>query len=216
MDALLKMNAEKEEFYTLYADWLERKGCRPFTVYQFLKKTEFEEADFYGHFRTIGELERMYWQEQFAAVRAALSADPVYAAYSVREKLLAFYFTLIEHLRERRLLIRGILEKRGPLRLWPSALRYFRQYFLSFARELVEEGLTSGEIADRPFITDRYPDALSFQLLFVLRFWSKDASEELQDTDAAIEKAVRFLFDLLESNSIDSFFDLSRFLVQHR
>lgn len=210
------MNPDKEVFYTLYADWMERKGSRPFTVYQFLKKTDFGEEDFYGQFRTIGEMERAYWQEQFSAVRAALSADPVYASYSVREKLLAFYFTLIEHLRERRPLVRTILEKRGPLRLWPPALKSFRQLFVSFAGELVEEGLTSGEIADRPFITGRYPEALSLQLLFVLRFWSRDKSEELQDTDAAIEKTVRFSFDLLESNSIDSFFDLSRFLVQHR
>jgi hypothetical protein len=50
------------------------------------------------------------------------------------------------------------------------------------------------------------------QALFVLRYWTKDDSNQFEMTDAAIEKAVNLSFQLISTNTIDSLLDFGKFM----
>jgi hypothetical protein len=80
---------------------------------------------------------------------------------------------------------------------------------------LVLEGISSEEIANRQLIVDKYKYMMWIQPVSIFKFWVRDGSENFEDTDALIEKAVNFSFDLMRSNGMDSFFDLAKFHIQH-
>ena len=79
----------------------------------------------------------------------------------------------------------------------------FKDAFLDYARDLLAEGRESKEVEPRPFVTDRYPNALWAQTLFVLDFWVRDISKNFEKTDTAIEKAVNTAFDLIGRSPLD-------------
>jgi len=52
--------------------------------------------------------------------------------------------------------------------------------------------------------------------LFLLQFWINDSSAGFEKTDAAIEKSVKTVFDLFDTNTIDSVIDFGKFLWKER
>ena len=97
----------------------------------------------------------------------------------------------------------------------PSVLSGVKPIFESFAQEIIEEGLESGEFADRKFFTKRYKDALWVQYAFILNFWLEDDSEGFEKTDEAIERGLQVTFDLFQRSPIDHLFEYGKFLAQH-
>jgi hypothetical protein len=97
----------------------------------------------------------------------------------------------------------------------PEQLKESKQIFEEFSIELIQEGLESGEISDRKFISDRYKDALWIQVAFLLNFWIKDYSAAFEKTDEAIEKGVNVTFDLFQRTPIDNLLDYGKFLAQN-
>jgi hypothetical protein len=97
-----------------------------------------------------------------------------------------------------------------------NTLSKAREDFMEYAATLIAEGVESGEIVKRMFVVDQYPEGLWLQLLFVLRFWIKDESAGFENTDAAIEKAVKVSFDLIGPGALDSILDLARFMFHNK
>ena len=199
-----------------YVGWLLEHGRRPVSVYQLAKALGMEEAEFYEYYNSFEVLERDIWRQFYRQTLSRLHADEVYATYSVREKLLAFYYTFLEVLKAQRSFVLLRLDPARPARAVAGELEYLRADFRGYVRELVREGEETQEVAQRPYLTDRYPEAFWNQLLFVLRFWRNDASLRFEKTDAAIEKAVTLSFDVIGRNTLDSAFDFARFLLQNR
>ncbi|MGB3616639.1 MAG: TetR family transcriptional regulator C-terminal domain-containing protein [Catalinimonas sp.] len=191
-------------------------GERPPSIYKLAKKLKISEGDFYEHYNSFEVLERDIWRQFSRETHQRLHAEEVYATYSVREKLLAYYYTFVEVLKEQRSYVLLRLDPARPQREVLTELQDLRDDFRTYARELVREGEETQEIAQRPYVTDRYPNAFWNQLLFVLRFWRNDDSRAFEKTDAAIEKAVTLAFDVIGRNSIDSAFDFARFVFQNR
>ena len=78
------------------------------------------------------------------------------------------------------------------------------------------EAKTTGEVADRPFISEKYDEGLWLQLWFIFQFWIKDSSVSFEKTDAAIEKSVHLAFDLMGKSALDTFADFAKFLYQNK
>ena len=89
-----------------------------------------------------------------------------------------------------------------------------RQRFTDFAHEVIQQGVDDGSVADRKKLTNKYPQLLFEQFRSIIEFHRKDQSHELQDTDALIEKSIRFSADIARSGTLDSAFDLGRFLLR--
>src|SRR6185437_5025670 len=139
------------EAYIKY--WLEN-GKKPVSVYLFCQQLGLRESDFYDKFASFGAVEKDIWLSFFDDTVVKLKDDEVYRGYSVREKLLAFYFLWVQQLRENRSFI--LLQRERFL--LPGShlekLESFRHAFYEYIRDLIKEGYQSGEIKERKFISD--------------------------------------------------------------
>jgi len=204
-----------------YMDYVLEHGHEPPSVYQFMKKLRMKEATFYEHFNAFSGLQKDIWKGFFTETLQRIQSDQVYNEYSVREKLLAFYYTWIELLKANRSYVVYCWKNTNSLerdlaRNKAAFLGGFRQDFIDYANELLAEGKESNEIIDRPVVGKMYDEGLWRQLLFVLNFWVHDDSPGFEQTDAAIEKAVNLSFDIMGRGAIDAAIDLARFLYQKR
>lgn len=186
------------------------------SVHHFAKFLNIEEAAFYNHFSSLGAINKQIWKDYFDITLSRLSSDEVYLNYTVREKLLAFFYTLFELLKEDRSYIIKT-SKSGVLpNLSNDFLEEFKAQYFNYINELIEEGKESGEVAERFLISKQYTQGLWLQFLFILNFWIRDDSKAFEKTDAAIEKSMNFSLDLMGRSAFDSFTDFAKFIYQSR
>ena len=102
------------------------------------------------------------------------------------------------------------------LGLRSANLSYVKNAFKEFLTELMLEAKETEEVKARPYISDKYEDAIWVQFLFVLNFGSKMTVEVFEKTDAAIEKSVNLAFDLMGRGPLDAMVDFGKFLFQNR
>jgi hypothetical protein len=193
-----------------YMDYVLTHGKRPKTVYAFAKELGIDEKEFYRHYSSFHHLEASIWADTFRATVARIQQDPVYADYSAREKVLTLYYAFLEMLKGSRSFAVFTLKASS----WfgdAQVLGELHKEFEVYIKGVINDGIYSGEVSDRPFLTDRYAGFLWWQMQYLLRFWAKDTSQEFERTDAAIEKAVNLSFDLLGKNVVDSAFDFAKF-----
>jgi hypothetical protein len=207
---------EKERIKQAYLDYVLRKGSPPASVYQLTQKLGLPEQEFYRFYANFDAIDRELWADFGRQALATAEKEPVWAQYGSREKLLSFYYTLLEILKRNRSyalqsLRRSLHRMPG---LTPRVLDDFRQEFEAFVTEILREGRRTEEVAARPIIQDQYPRAFWQQMLFVLGFFAKDDTVDFARTDAAVEKAVTLSFDLVGRNTLDSALDFVRFLVR--
>ncbi|WP_151088022.1 TetR family transcriptional regulator C-terminal domain-containing protein [Hymenobacter baengnokdamensis] len=199
-----------------YLDYVRRHGHAPRTVFAFAETQGLSEAEFYRHYASFSVLDREIWADFGRDARAQAAQEPAWQGYGSREKILAFYYTLLELLKQNRsyaLLALGRSQRWRPA-LIPKVLSLFEQEFLVFVNELLREGRTTGEVASRPVLQDGYGRIFLRQLQFLLLYFVRDESANFERTDAAVEKAVTLSFDLVGRNTLDSALDFGRFLLQ--
>ncbi len=221
-----------EKIRQAYVDYVLEQGQPPVSVFQFAKQLGLLESEFYNHYPSFAGIEADVWVSMAKQTRTTIEADGVYGTYSVREKLLAFYYTWIEVLKAQRSFVvysygqlHGTNHVSGSARPNPmtmrqtlnhQVLREFKAEFNDFARDLLAEGRESKEVEPRPFVSDRYADGLWLQALTVLDFWVRDTSKAFEKTDTFIEKSVNTTFDLIGRNPLDSLIDLVKFRLQNQ
>jgi AcrR family transcriptional regulator len=195
-----------------YIHFVLAQNKRPESVYLFMKNIEMEEKTFYEHYTTFYDLEAAIWADTLKETIEKIQQEQVYEGYSVREKVLAFYFTFIESLKSIRTFAVYSFDHPKDFPIDGGVLRESKTVFHDFVSQLVTEGVYTGEIADRAFLTERYASALWWEAIFIIRFWVKDNSKNFERTDEAIEKSVNLAFDLLGKNIADATFDFVKFL----
>ena len=209
---------ENDRIKQAYLDFVLNEGHPPQSVFKLTQQLGLPEQEFYRHYPGFEAIDREIWAGFGRQARATAAAEPVWEGYGSREKLLAFYYTLLEILKANRSYALQSLRRslRTMPALTPRVLDDFRQDFEVFVTDLLHDGRASGEIAHRPLVQDGYPRFFWQQVLFVLGFFAKDESVNFERSDAAIEKAVTLSFDLVGRNTLDSAVDFVRFLVQRR
>lgn len=191
------------------------KGKRPSSVYDFCHSLKIEEATFYNHYSSFDTLEKKIWADYLQTTIEILRDSEEYSSYPIKEKLLSFYFTLVEVLKKNRSFIL-LMSDKGFDMLRKNVLDKSHKIFVEYIDELVKEGIESGDVMKRPWLSNKYGEAFWMQLLFVVSFWIKDDSAGFEKTDAAIEKAVKLSFDLVGPGAVDSFFDMAKFIFQNK
>jgi len=208
---------KKQQILDEYINYVLENGKEPASIFKFAKALKMKEADFYQYFTSFEAIKEAVWEILFDQTLQELQGQEVYPSYSAREKLLGFFFTWIEELRKRRSYLlsvyKGGMKQRNA---FVPEMKVFKEKFKSFAKDVVMEGKETEEIADRPFITDRYDEALWLQVMFVFQYWLKDTSPAFEKTDAAVEKSVNLAFDLMGKSAVDSFLDFAKFLYQSK
>ena len=206
----------KDRIKQAYLDYVLRKGKPPISVFKLTQKLGLPEQEFYASYANFEAIDREIWADFGREARATAALEPVWEQYGAREKLLGFYYTLIEILKRNRSyalqsLRRSLSKMPG---VTPRILDDFRHDFLMFVEDLLREGRRTEEVASRQLVQHGYPRFFWQQQLFVLGFFAKDDSVNFERTDAAIEKGVTLSFDLVGRNTLDSATDFVRFLVR--
>ena len=206
-----------EKIKQAYIEFFLENGTTPNSVFSFMKKLKMKEMEFYDHYNSFELLESDIWLGFFKETIVKIETDPVYTTYSVREKLLAFYYTWVETLKNNRSYTSQTWRLIDKRRLkTPVFMTDLKIAFKEFAGDLVMEGKESRELQPRKFIDERYPDAFWLQFLIVLDFWVKDKSRGFEQTDAMIEKSVNTSFDLIASSALDTVLDYLKFMYQNK
>ncbi len=193
-------------------------GQEPASVYKFARNINIREEEFYTFYTSFTGVRGGIWNQIFEQTMHMMESQQVYHTYAAKERLLSFYFNLVEVLKPYRsyLLVLYQQQPQTMRKAMPPELKGFRDDFKVFARSIVLQGKEAGEIADRKYVSDKYEDALWLETLFILQFWLEDTSASFEKTDAAIEKSVNLAFDLIGRSAVDSFVDFAKFLYQSR
>lgn len=207
---------QKATIRQAYITFVTEHGYRPPSVAAFTNQLNQSEIDFYRFYGSFEAIERDIFREIMDSSIETLQQGQEFSTFSVRERFLAIYFTWFQKLQSHRSFFLAV-EKAYPLiycvgPYTQSGEEPFKQYL----SEQVQAGVESGEIADRFWVPRWYKNFFWQKALFLYRFWLNDKSAEFENTDAAIEKAVNFGFDMIEPNYWDSGLDLMRFLWRNR
>jgi len=205
-----------DKIKNVYIDYVLTQGSRPVSVYKFCIDLGIKEDEFYNLFGSFDGLENSIWKGFIDKTISRLKNDKSYQAFITREKILAFYFTLMEELKSNRSYVIFQLEHFRRFELVPEYIKGFKTEFESFFESLLNVGKGNGEVAHRPIIDKRYPQLFWLHLGFILLFWKEDSSPGFEKTDAAIEKSVNLAFDLIGKGAVDSAIDFAKFMYQNK
>lgn len=189
------------------------KGVLPVSKTEIAQAAGLDLPGFDAAFPSLEALQEAVWLGYLRRTLALLEQSGEFAAYSVREKALAFYYSFFELLARDRAFVCMFAAKLGIWNYEPAFLRGFKAKFLAFVGELVQEGIESKEIEERVMLGGEYAGWHWPQLLFLLNKWIDDQTEAQSATDQAIEKSVNLGFDIMGRNVLDSAFDFAKFMV---
>lgn len=198
-----------------YMDYVLTNNEPPKSVYNFAKQLQITEADFYNFYASFTAIEKAVWAELTIIAIAKIKEQEVWPQYSSREKTLSFFYSFIELLKARRSFVIYSLKKHAKRLSTPDVLSDARVIFENLAEEVINEGLDSGELAERKYFSKRYKDALWVQFAFIINFWIEDDSNGFEKTDEAIEKGINVSFDLFQRSPIDHLFEYGKFLARN-
>lgn len=188
----------------------------PVSVYSFCKERGWEEADFYTQFGSLEGLRKAVWTAFFDQALERLEQSEGFEAAPAREKVLGFFYTFFELLGLNRSYV--LLDLQAGTRGFKQVER------LSALRGRTREvsGAWFGNAAPpamkklAPARERLFAEGFWAQLLFLLDFWVNDESAGFEKTDAAIEKSVNTIFDLLDHTPLERVIDFGKFLVRER
>jgi hypothetical protein len=197
-----------------YKRYVTQTGQEPQTLAQFCLWAKLPLGEVESIFDSPTAIEQTIWEGYLESTLAEITSQAVYEEYSVREKLLSFYYTLFEVLRPDRTFAVWRLEYWSIWNPNPPALSTFQEQYEQYLTALVGEGIATGEIESRMVLGDKYAGWHRYQLRYLLTYWAEDQSEALQNADEAVEKAVNLGFDLMGKNVLDTALDFAKFWWQ--
>ncbi len=212
MSAKKKSSKESvDSWISQYMEYVLEEGHHPPNVYKFCKYLNRKEEEFYSQYGSLKALRQSVWAAFFDHTLGLLNKNDDYAAFSNREKLLAFYFSFFEILTLNRSYVLFELGD-GKVQDQLSQLKVLRRKFKKYAEALIEDGNDEKHSA----LSKRSPKVFSegawLHFMALIRFWMDDNSAGLEKTDLAIEKSVNTIFDLLDNTALDRVIDLGKFL----
>lgn len=211
---MAKKAKRKGDIEEIYIQYILKHGEDPESIPAFTKKAKIKEEYFYDTYGSFEGLRTKIWKGFMKETLQILEDDKLYDSYSVKEKLLTFYYTHLEVIRKYRSFIVATADgydRPGPT---PKALKKYKSSFLKYAKALIKEGRKTNQVVDRKYVVDAYPHGFWIQCLFLLNYWIKDNSLGAENTDAAIEKSVNVSFDIISEGRLDNVLDLGKFLFQ--
>lgn len=207
--------ATAKQIKEAYIDYVLTHDEEPKSVYAFAKKLKITEATFYDHFPSFASIEKHIWFELTVETISKIRAQAIWLEFSARERMLSFFYSYLENLKNERSFIIYSLKNTDKNFTTPAALSGVKSVFERFSEEIINEGLETGELADRKFFAKRYKDALWVQFAFIVNFWINDSSDGFEKTDEAIEKGINVTFDLFQRSPIDNLIDYGKFLSRN-
>lgn len=214
------LQMESQEFrnkiLSHYTDHVLAHEAYPKSVFKFCQTAGMEEKDFYRVFGSLDAVREYIWEAFFINTMSVLEKDKNFKKVGRKEKLLSFYFTFFELLLLNRSYVLFALHQEMNNMKDLGYLKGLRRHFKTFATDLIEEGNADKDSRFQQHPPKLFSEAAWLQLLFLLKFWIADRSENFEKTDAAIEKSVHTAFDVFDNTPLDSILDLGKFLWKEK
>ncbi len=193
-----------------------RHGEAPVTVFAFCESLQIDEAEFYKHFNSFRALEASIWVRFLETALQPVLDDEEYETFTAHEKVLSFYYTIIEVFKQNRSFVVLKLSDLSMADVRLKTLEPFRVHFFNWIDEILQNGIEKEELAFRPMLSERYNEAVWVQFLYIIRVWINDESKDFEVTDAAIEKSSALLFELLKKGAVDLLIDFLKFAYRNK
>ncbi len=197
-----------------YIDYLLSEGKPPASVFAFCKHLGMEENTFYDQYGSFEALEKSIWRNFFAETIATLESDKNFIGFTAREKVLTFYYSFTEVLKQNRSFVLLQLGDWKNPTTHPTILKGIKKEFDAWINKILSEAKSAKEISTLPYLEKLNPTLLWIHFLFILHFWMKDDSASFERTDMAIEKSVTLAFDALAHGLFEQVIDFGKFLYQ--
>src|SRR3954469_11888209 len=139
--------AASDKIRAAYVDYLLTNGKQPASVYKFCIDLGIKEDAFYTLFGSFDAIEKDIWTSFITKTVTALRSDKAFATFTSRERILSFYYALLEELKSNRSFV---LQQIGTFRkpeLTPSYLKGFKPVFEDYVSVALHQGKSNGEVS---------------------------------------------------------------------
>lgn len=203
---------DDDKIISLYMNDVLQHHSEPANVYQFCKRNNIEETQFYVYFNSLGNLRQAVWVKFFENAQTIMAASGEYASYPEKDKLLTLYFTLFEIFTLNRTYVSWTLRdnKQGLANL--KDLKLLRTRFRDYVEDLLKVDKPDKFRKVRNVTEPVLSEGAWIQFLFILKYWLDDDSKGFEKTDIVIEKSVKTVVSLLDTKPLENLFDLGKFL----
>ena len=206
----------KDSIITMFMDYVLEHEQFPKTVYKFCKVNAIEESDFYLYFGSIDALKKGIWNTFFENTINVIHKNSEYEAFTNRDKMLTFFYTLFEVLTLNRSYVLFVMENAtSPLKSLEQ-LKGLRKNVKRFTKDLISDGNTSKNLKITRHSPQLFSEGAWLQTLFLLNFWKSDDSASFEKTDVAIEKSVNTTFDVFDNTPMENILDFGKFLYKEK
>ncbi len=199
-----------------YMEYVLDQGVHPHTVYKFCKEIKITETNFYDHFGSFDNLKMSIWSTFHLNTINVLEASKEFAAYSNKEKMLSYFFTLFELLTANRSYVLYSIDEHKNMLQNLKQLKGLRIHQKEFTKHLIEVSNEEKKYKITKNPTNLFSEGAWIQFLFLLKYWMNDNSASFEKTDIAIEKSVKVIFDVFETTPLESIIDFGKFIFKEK
>ena len=206
----------RESIISLYMEQVLNHEKIPTSVYKFCKEHNLEEAQFYSFFGSFEGIQLEIWNSFYRQTIQLINKDASYIAFPNKEKMLTFFYTFFEVLTLNRSYVLFALNENKDMLRNLRQLKGLRMHIKEFAARLIEETNEGKNIKILKKPVSIFSEGAWIQTLFLLKYWMEDNSQAFENTDIAIEKSVRAIFDLFDTSPLESVLDFGKFLWKEK
>lgn len=188
----------------------------PKSIYKFCKEHNFSEKEFYDSFGSFEGIQKEIWNHFFQNTKQLVHKSKEYDALSNKDKMLTFFYTFFEILTANRSYVLLVLKEHKDVMKNLKQLKGLRKHIKGFATALIADANEEKSISFLKQSETVFSEGAWIQTLFLLKFWMEDASPAFENTDVAIEKSVRVIFDVFETQPLESLVDFGKFLWKEK
>lgn len=207
---------KKEKIISLYMETVLMDEKTPKSVFKFCKEHNFQEAVFYDYFGSFVGLQKEIWSSFYKQTILLANKDESYPDYSNREKMLTFLYTFFELLTLNRSYVLFTLKEHQNVMKNLGQLKGLRKDIKDFSADLIRENNEDKKLKVLKQSVTVFSEGAWLQTLFLLKYWMDDNSASFENTDIAIEKSVRAIFDLFDTQPLESVLDFGKFLWKEK
>jgi len=189
---------------------------KPVSVFHFVKGKDFTEAEFYNFFGTLEGLEKEIFRMFFANTADLLHKNTDYPEYTMKNKMLSFYFTFFEVLTANRsYVLQSLKAHQNPIRNL-TQLSLLRESFKEYVSEILTDDYRLEQEKLQKYQEKTIQETAWLQLMMTIKFWTDDSSPAFEKTDIFIEKSVNASFELMNVAPLNHLIDLGKFLFKEK
>ncbi len=211
-----KKKIGKAEILNFYMNYVLENNSKPNSMYQFAHILGMKETEVYQHFASFKSMEQTVFESFFEHSITLLEKDSEYHHYDAKNKLLSFYFTFFEILKENRSYVILALSGRKQLMDSIQTLGKLRNHFKDYIDGL-DLNTMDFKNADLEKIKQKGLSEIAWsQLMATMKYWIDDTSAGFEKTDLFIEKSLKASFELIDTRPLESVIDFTKFLFKEK